>query len=205
MSPTHSQQVQLAARATSATPPNRGTRTQGDVELKYGSNTEKVQDVLDFACRGPILNGTAHLADKSHVVVDDFDRAMCWARNQDIEEDGDEGRLTWEDVRSEEMAKVHEKKYALLGFDPVEPEPGELLTALFECLSDTVPPRYDAILNDVIGDLHGCAYARALDPAGNAFFERLLSIYRSGGWPCGWDGHYPDGKLVIFVPVNAAR
>lgn len=30
------------------------------------------------------------------------------------------------------------------------------------------------------------------------FCSRLLKIYTSGHLPCGWDGEYPDGKIVVF-------
>ncbi|MFV5516523.1 hypothetical protein [Acinetobacter gerneri] len=32
----------------------------------------------------------------------------------------------------------------------------------------------------------------------NQFFNNLLQVYLAGGWPCGWEGQYPKGKLVIF-------
>lgn len=170
--------------------------------MRYGTNTAKVQEVLDFACRGQILNIPPRVADRSLIVVNDFDRAMYWARNEDIEEGGDEDIPTWSDVRSKEMATIYEKRYALHGLDwDVGAELSELLTPLYECLCAKLPDQYDRILDDIVGELHGCAYARALDPAGNPFFERLLNIYRAGGWPCGWDGRYPDGKLVVYVPT----
>ncbi len=30
------------------------------------------------------------------------------------------------------------------------------------------------------------------------FFERILTIYQSGHFPCGWLGPWPDGKVRIF-------
>ena len=26
----------------------------------------------------------------------------------------------------------------------------------------------------------------------------LFMMYRSGGFPCGWDGNFPDGKMVVY-------
>lgn len=30
------------------------------------------------------------------------------------------------------------------------------------------------------------------------FYGKLLSVYEAGNYPCGWDGAYPDGVLVII-------
>ena len=30
------------------------------------------------------------------------------------------------------------------------------------------------------------------------FYGKLLSVYETGHYPCGWGGAYPDGVLVIF-------
>lgn len=36
----------------------------------------------------------------------------------------------------------------------------------------------------------------------NDFFPKIwsniLEVYLDGGFPCGWDGHWPDGRLVVF-------
>ncbi len=26
----------------------------------------------------------------------------------------------------------------------------------------------------------------------------IEDAYFKGGWPCGWEGKYPEGKLVVF-------
>ncbi len=30
------------------------------------------------------------------------------------------------------------------------------------------------------------------------FFLKILSIYESGNYPCGWKGDYPQGKLIVY-------
>lgn len=30
------------------------------------------------------------------------------------------------------------------------------------------------------------------------FFLELLKVYESGNFPCGWDGEWPEGNLIIF-------
>lgn len=41
-----------------------------------------------------------------------------------------------------------------------------------------------------------CEYYASWNPP--QFFERLLSIYQCGHFPCGWAGAWPDGKLRVF-------
>lgn len=52
------------------------------------------------------------------------------------------------------------------------------------------------------------ADAAAYDAAGAAseiatgskdrFFVDLMHWYRLGHWPCGWDGKYPEGRLIVY-------
>ena len=37
----------------------------------------------------------------------------------------------------------------------------------------------------------------------NVVSERMSKVreYQSGSWPCGWEGHWPHGKLVVFLPA----
>lgn len=30
------------------------------------------------------------------------------------------------------------------------------------------------------------------------FFQELLVVYESGNFPCGWEGEWPEGKLIVF-------
>jgi hypothetical protein len=30
------------------------------------------------------------------------------------------------------------------------------------------------------------------------FFLELLTVYEAGHWPCGWEGQWPDGVLLVF-------
>lgn len=32
----------------------------------------------------------------------------------------------------------------------------------------------------------------------NIFFDKILKVYLAGGWPCGWEGEYPEGRLIVF-------
>ena len=47
-------------------------------------------------------------------------------------------------------------------------------------------------------DAAGAAYELATNSKDRFFVDVLMKWYRLGHWPCGWDGHYPDGKLIVF-------
>ena len=34
------------------------------------------------------------------------------------------------------------------------------------------------------------------------FSEKLLDIYKLGGFPCGWRGEFPEGKILIYSKNN---
>jgi hypothetical protein len=57
------------------------------------------------------------------------------------------------------------------------------------------------LLDDVVGDLYNSAFNRCVRGRNkSSFFEKLLAVYRAGGWPCGWDGDYPSGRLAVYLP-----
>jgi hypothetical protein len=44
-----------------------------------------------------------------------------------------------------------------------------------------------------------CFYNESYDRP-SALFSQILDVYEQGGWPCGWLGKYPDGKLIVLDP-----
>ncbi|WP_353166033.1 hypothetical protein [Acinetobacter sp.] len=55
-----------------------------------------------------------------------------------------------------------------------------------------------AIAEELI--MHDIAYI--LNCYANRYFppiwQEILQVYYAGGLPCGWNGFYPDGKMVVF-------
>ncbi|WP_245191422.1 hypothetical protein [Kosakonia oryzendophytica] len=54
----------------------------------------------------------------------------------------------------------------------------------------------DNIKWDLINYLMEDAYKKHLK--GSLFFESLINIYEHGHIPCGWNGKWPVGKLIIY-------
>lgn len=46
-------------------------------------------------------------------------------------------------------------------------------------------------------DIAGTAYQLTIGVK-DGFYVKLLEWYRKGHWPCGWQGTYPEGKLIIY-------
>lgn len=49
---------------------------------------------------------------------------------------------------------------------------------------------------DILGAMMENAYLHLRHPA--VFFLELLLVYESGHFPCGWDGDWPNGELLVY-------
>ena len=56
-------------------------------------------------------------------------------------------------------------------------------------------PFVDCVKWDILGALMERSYA-ACDPP--LFFVHLFDVYSAGHFPCGWDGPWPSGSLLVF-------
>lgn len=46
-------------------------------------------------------------------------------------------------------------------------------------------------------DAAGAAYEIATNNPDKSY-QGLMKWYRQGHWPCGWDGSYPKGRLIVY-------
>ncbi|MCA9111419.1 MAG: hypothetical protein KDA52_15810 [Planctomycetaceae bacterium] len=53
-------------------------------------------------------------------------------------------------------------------------------------------------LNEILADLEEVMLFRTSFGVTANPYEDLFSIYVAGGFPCGWIGSYPNGKLAVF-------
>lgn len=53
----------------------------------------------------------------------------------------------------------------------------------------------DCVRWDIVGAAAEMAFADCHPPY---FYRRLLLIYKKGHFPCGWDGEWPRGRLVVW-------
>ena len=54
---------------------------------------------------------------------------------------------------------------------------------------------------DIANDFEMMIDFRAAFGRNVPFIERLLKLYKAGGYPCGWDGIYPGGQIAVYHPA----
>jgi len=97
------------------------------------------------------------------------------------------------------MRNVLRARYELPDLDAVDNELGNLVDILGAVVLRRLRGTFREIVDDVAGDLYNCAYRRAVLGYKEGLFEEIFDAYKSGGWPCGWKGNFPEGALVVFT------
>lgn len=165
-------------------------------DIDYGRYARYVGQVLEIA-RSPLLRGGKVPKDLRARLVDDLTEARRYAWEQphrEIEND-------WTDLREKQAARVRNYISRIPGMqDNASHLHGEFEKLIPFIRVRSLPREYASHLDDVFGDLYLCALSRLAQGPVDAFFEALLAVYRSGGWPCGWAGSPPDGKPIAFWP-----
>lgn len=54
----------------------------------------------------------------------------------------------------------------------------------------------DCVKWDILNAIMESTYSKCNH--GPAFFLELLNVYESGNFPCGWEGKWPKGSLIIY-------
>ncbi len=163
--------------------------------MSYGPHASLVQEVIDLVESGKVLRDQSPISDEGVQVITDLQEATQHAWEEELE-----GEMTWADLREREKGNVYAVRYRLQGFESIDDELSKLLDILSAAIQRHLPLEYTDLMDDAVADLHACAFSRAVSGASNPFFERLFAVYRAGGWPCGWSGRYPEGKLVAYQP-----
>ena len=57
-------------------------------------------------------------------------------------------------------------------------------------------PKYE--IEEIGGDFGTILHERSVYGGRPRFYNRLYAIYRAGGYPCGWEGRYPEGRMVVY-------
>lgn len=153
------------------------------------NQSSAVEEVVSFVENGPILRPSAPITGDVHV-VHDFDEALEYAYER-FHTDADDA-LNWTDLREREVGKIEQAGGA------------QAVVAMWERFLALIPPRlpesYEEIQDDIVADLFHVAASRAVFGDGDRLFDRMWDAYKQGGWPCGWEGEYPEGRLVVFQP-----
>ena len=157
----------------------------------YGKYTDLVNEVIEFAKVGQIFVPTA-TETAGITVVRNFEQALKMAKQQTY---GDAEYL-WTDIREMEMSRVKAVGYTIAEFAQSKEKLAENIKLFTMFIRRRLDEQHRDLLDDVVADLYNCAVARAIQGNSPGFFETLLDVYKTGGWPCGWDGNYPQGRIA---------
>jgi hypothetical protein len=166
--------------------------------MSYGPRAGLVDAIVEFAERGPLLRPAAPITGAGLHVITDFAEAKEHAWHRYITDDED--AANWTDLRELEASEVLAATYADPSLAQLFDEMMALIERLHEAVGRQLAAPHQEVIDDIIADLRNCAFSQAVFGPGSRFFDRIWDVYRQGGWPCGWEGPYPEGRLVVFQP-----
>lgn len=162
--------------------------------MNFGTNSLLIKEVMDLIKKRNILSSN-QITNQGIVIIHDFNQAEMYAWSQD----SDEVETVWEFVKSKETESIVDKIYNQ-GLVSEQEEIFSFFSNIENYSKDFIPFEYIDINEEVEGDLTMCALNRLVNGKTNNFYEKLFEVYQSGAWPCGWEGQYPKGNIIAFVP-----
>jgi hypothetical protein len=116
----------------------------------------------------------------------------------DLTEENIQGKMTYDDVRSNEIAPVYPKLKLMPNSRMVEEFFG---SEARQIVSRRIPAEFGKYDDFIVEDLTLCACARMVNGDKDSIFERIFAVLKSGGWVVGWDGTYPEiVELLAIYP-----
>jgi hypothetical protein len=167
--------------------------------MRFGPHTDAVNEVIEFARSGRLLKRAPDDPIPAGIEVthrpDDVKHLMYYPPGQVEVPDG---YLIWFGIRQKEAGEFFcdpsAKKYKRELFDAIDEFPNLVerdLPAEF-----TQDP--DVIAGLIAEDLGYIAHRRAVFGRKDGFHERMFRCYQCGGYPCGWWGNYPEGRMIVY-------
>ena len=134
---------------------------------------------------------------KDIIEINDYKKAKFLAfENLEYEIRFEKG-YSWIDLRQLEMSNVEGNKFFIENYKYFDNIINNFQTKLSQIIS--VNEIYDEAYDDIYSDLCDCMIGRLI-LGKDYLFEKLYTVYKSGGRPCGWKGNFPEGKLIVFYP-----
>lgn len=129
-------------------------------------------------------------------IVEYYDFQKCKECAYDYDEHlMDDEYYTWQDIKDLQIASVKEEVYKYKNYKSINEELKKI--GIKNVNKIALSNECKEIWDDVYDDLINCIKVRAII-GGNYFFEKIFEVYLSGGWPCGWEGNFPNGKMKVF-------
>ena len=161
--------------------------------MEYGEHGDLVEEVIEFAKSGRILIPSAALPPDIAVIYD-----LKSAKHMAWEQIFGDAEYLWTDIREKEMSQVKAVGYTIPGFAKIRDDLSQLLKLFTTHIRRNLNADYSDLTDDIVADLHNCSVALAVRGNAPGFFPTMLATYKAGGWPCGWEGGYPLGRMVGF-------
>jgi hypothetical protein len=164
-----------------------------DRQIDIGKNSHFVIEVLDLIDSKALLHPSNSTLSNGHI-IDDLELAKFFAWDKVYGQD----EFTWSDIRSEKMSEVWEIVYEDENHIHIDRKLSAVLEEVTSSLERQLDTYHKELLDDIASDMKGCIYSRAFQGVNSTFFEKILTIYQDGGWPCGWHGDWPEGEISIY-------
>lgn len=166
-----------------------------------------VREVIDFIKSGPILQGAYRGKISAENFCYDVKSALENYTNQDVKPPKYFLTDITEDASGDIPALIDDEKLMGLKYKLIEYEEQEdfyqILLGRCKSLKNEMPikPKEIELIADAMsGNLYLCAESRLLIPKYHPYFERLLEVHKSQGFPCGWRGgkNWQEGDFLIY-------
>lgn len=138
------------------------------------------------------LNNANALYSMDFKIVTEAKKAIEYAQNQQLDNADD-----WAELEEKEDAKLlsflyeaNIKDYELFVFWQKNCK---------AVLQEKIPSDLKYAIDEIIHDLYCIGINNHFAKGAQSFYSTLESVYRLGGWPCGWEGTYPEGSLVVYA------
>lgn len=133
---------------------------------------------------------------KNFTIIHNFQEAKFYAFEKDDYE-GISGS-TWNNIREYQFSQAMSSLYSMSDYR----ERAKEMRSINIPEVDEIQYTDEAlqIVDKIYTDLLLCVRSRIIG-SDTPFFEKMFDIYKVGGWPCGWNGKYPEGNFIVYFPV----
>ena len=138
--------------------------------------------------------------DSDYHIINDFSRACEMAFDEfNYIYEGEEGH-SWNDIREKEYDDVYQSVYDREDYLTVSDMLEELELDVIDSIELT--REAEEVIDEIEADLKMCLETTAIAGDNNVLFKNMFEAYTKGGWPCGWEGSYPEGRLIVYFPKS---
>jgi len=162
----------------------------------FGGNTTLVEEIIKSVEKMDLYKHNS-IEIKNILIINDYEKAKFLAYDKQYKMNSENG-YSWVDIRELVMSDVNGDKYKIKNYNEFKKKINYIELTIEKNLN--IDKKYEETWDDAYADIVNCAICRAIYGKNNSLFEKLYNVYKSGGWPCGWEGDFPEGKLIVFYP-----